>query len=86
MARTDAKSRRAPYRRLPDNIAANGFVADLVSAVTAAAESMGQPVRFFRKNADWFVGVAIPNRAELDKIEADTEAAVRIAPQEEAVD
>jgi hypothetical protein len=35
---------------------------------------MGQPIRIFRKNADWYISVIIPNRAELAKIDADTEA------------
>ncbi len=76
MPRPDAKIRRGPYgpQNLPDDIRQHGYVADLITVITQAADSMGQPIRIFRKNADWYIGVIIPNRAELAKIDAHTEA------------
>ncbi len=76
MPRPDAKIRRGPYgpQNLPDDIRQHGYVADLITVITQAADNMGQPIRIFRKNADWYIGVIIPNRAELAKIDAHTEA------------
>jgi hypothetical protein len=30
---------------------------------------MGQPLRIFRKNSDWFIAVVIPNLGELARLD-----------------
>ena len=73
----DAKTRRGPWGgmdRIPEEIRQNGYVSDLIAEITNAAKAMGQPIHVFRKNADWFVAVMIPNQAELAKLDATTDA------------
>jgi hypothetical protein len=68
-------NRRAPYSgigRLPKDIANNGYVVDLVAAITNAADSLGQSIHYFQKNGDWYIAVLIPNVAELAKIDAES--------------
>ena len=60
---------RKPYTELPERLLENGFVSDLVTTMTGAAESLGMPIYNFQKNGRWFIAVRVPDAAELARLD-----------------
>jgi hypothetical protein len=63
------KTRRPPYGVLPDAARKNGYVSDLVDAVTTVAKEHGAKVGFHKKNGDYYIAVLVPTAQELDDME-----------------
>jgi hypothetical protein len=68
-------NRRAPWAKPPVDLLANGYAADLDLEVRKAAERLGAPVSYIRKNGDCYIAVRIPNKEELVAIDAATSEA-----------